>query len=215
MTRLVRAALKLENVFYEYRFGISTRGLYGFTPGDWSRAEHIYYGTVPFRGIFQILDSLALRQTDIVVDVGCGKGRVLCCAALYDVDQVIGVEDTKELCDVARSNLERIRQKRAPVEVIHGKAEDFDYSRGTVFYLFHPFGPNTLKSVVTLLGRELQRKLRSIRIVYVNPRHESVLEETDWLERYAHWSAGAPSSRFVTYAVSFWGLRPSSGGVVT
>jgi len=209
VTHLLQTALKIENVLYEYRLGISTRGLYAYTSRDWSHEEHIYYGTSPFRGIFQILDSLALKQSDVIVDLGCGKGRVLCCAALYDVERVFGIEDTDELCRVARSNLRRLRQRRSPAMVIHGKAEDFDYTQGTVFYMFHPFGPNTLRAVVSHIGRALQQRLRLIRIVYVNPKHDSVLEEVDWLERYAQWPAGDPSSRFVTYPVSFWRLHGS------
>jgi predicted RNA methylase len=214
MTHLLQTALKVENVLYEYRLGISTRGLFAFASRDWSREEHIYYGTSPFRGIFQILDSLVLTGTDVVVDLGCGKGRVLCCAALYDVQQVIGVEDTEELCHVARNNLRRLRRKRTQAMVVHGKAEDFDYTQGTVFYMFHPFGPSTLRAVVAHMSQALQHRFRSIRIVYVNPKHDSVLEEADWLERYAQWPAGTPASRFVTYPVSFWRLQQGAGSRV-
>jgi predicted RNA methylase len=214
VTDLLQTALKVENILYEYRLGISTRGLYAFTSRDWTREEHIYYGTSPFRGIFQILDSLGLRRADVVVDLGCGKGRVLCCAALYDLEQVIGVEDTEELCQVARANLRRLRRKRTPAVVISGKAEEFDYARGTVFYMFHPFGPNTLRAVLARLGHALEQRLRSIRIVYVNPKHDCVLEEVGWLERYAQWPARAPQSRFVTYPVSFWRLRTARAAEV-
>jgi SAM-dependent methyltransferase len=185
MTDLLRAALRLENAFYEYRLGISTHGLYGYARRDWNGEEHLYYGTLSYRGLFQIFDWLALNRSDVVIDLGCGKGRVLCCASLYDVEQVIGVEDTSELCDVARNNLQRIRGRRASAMVIHGKAEDFDYVRGTVFYLYNPFGPNTLKTVVSQIGEGLRQNPRSIRVVYVNPRHDAVLEATAWLERYA------------------------------
>ncbi len=207
MAHLLKAALKIENAFHEYRMGISTRGLYGFAPGDWSHEEHIYYGTVPFRGIFRILDFLDLKNTDVVVDLGCGKGRVLCCAAMYSVQQVIGVDDTRDLCDVALNNLRRLSRKRAPAAVIHGKAEQFDYSLGTVFYLFHPFGPNTLRSVISRMSIGLRQIPRLARLAYVNPRHDSVLKDTGVLERYEHWAHQTPQSRFVCYPVSFWRFR--------
>jgi cyclopropane fatty-acyl-phospholipid synthase-like methyltransferase len=208
--RLFQAALTIENAFYEYRLGISTRGLCGFTPGDWSQREHIYYGTIPYRAIFRVLDSLALERSDVVVDLGCGKGRVLCCASLYDVGQVIGVEVGEELCEAAERNLRRMRRKRAPSAIIHGKAEEFDFARGTVFYMFHPFGPNTLKAALHQLSRGVREKPRPVRIVYVNPKHDAVLEETGWLERHAYWPARATGLRPVCYPVSFWRLRPSA-----
>jgi precorrin-6B methylase 2 len=199
--------LRVENALYERRLRVSTRGLYGFTSGDWIGREHIYYGTVPYRGILRIMDALALGRSDVVVDLGCGKGRVLCCALLYDVTQVFGIEDTKELCEIARNNLRRMRGKRAPAKVINGKAEDFDYSQGTVFYMFHPFGSSTLSTVLSAIDRSLQDAWRFIRIVYVNPVHDSVFEATGRFERYEHWSAVGPSSRSVGYAVSFWRCR--------
>jgi len=213
VTHLLQTALRVENALYEYRLGISTRGLFGFASRDWTREEHIYYGTSPFRGIFQILDWLVLAGSDVIVDLGCGKGRVLCCAAIYDIKQVVGVEDVEELCHIARNNLQRLRRKRTPAMVIHGKAEDFDYTQGTVFYMFHPFGPNTLREVLTRIGQGLQQRFRLIRIVYVNPKHDSVLEEVEWLERYAQWPAGTPASRFVTFPVSFWRLRGAGSRV--
>src|SRR5262252_1290763 len=105
---LARTILSIENAFYEYRFGISTHGLHGFTPGDWSQSEHIYYGTMPYRWIFPVLDALRLGPSDVFVDLGCGKGRVVCCASLYSCARVIGVDDTQEMCTMAQTNLRQM-----------------------------------------------------------------------------------------------------------
>lgn len=211
VARLLHPTLTLENAFYEYYLGVSTRGLHGFTPGDWSQAERLYYQTIPYRMIFRILDWLALERSDVVVDLGCGKGRVLCCASLYELGQVIGVDVREELCETAERNLRRMRRKRAPSTIIRGKAEEFDYTRGTVFYMFHPFGPNTLKTVLLQLNRGVHENPRRVRIVYVNPRHDAVLEGTDWLVRDERWSSGIGPSRCVVYPVSFWSLRSFAG----
>jgi predicted RNA methylase len=207
MTSVFHPLLTLENALYERRLKVSTRGLYGFRPGDWSQKEHLYYVTIPYRGILRILDALSLSSSDVVVDLGCGKGRVVCCASLSAVARVIGVEDAKELCEIAQNNVRGMRGKRAPATVIHGKAEDFDYSQGTVFYMFHPFGASTLRSVLTAIHNNIQHGRRFIRIVYVNPRHDSVLEAASWLERYEHWPAAETRSRSVGHAVSFWRCR--------
>lgn len=201
---LARFVFTLENLFHEYRLGISTHGTYGFTPGDWSRREHIYYGTVSYRGIFRILDAISLCPSDVFVDLGAGKGRVVCCCSLRYVAQVIGVDDTRELCDVAEDNLLRMRGRRSVAKIVHLKAEEFDYSMGTVFYMFHPFGPKTLKMVMARIKQGLHQHPRNIRIVYVNPKHDAVLEATDWVERYQQWPAESVSSNLVGYQVSFW-----------
>ena len=153
-------ALTAQNAFYEGWFRVSTRGTYGFAPGDWSRRERIYYGTLPYRDIFCIIDSLALNRSDVLVDLGCGKGRVVCCASLYNLSQAIGVEVVSELCEIATDNLRRMRRKRARSEIINIGATEFDYTVGTVFYLFHPFGPNTMRSVLLRLGSGLRERQR-------------------------------------------------------
>lgn len=208
MPLLLHTLLRLENILYEYRFGISTRGVHGFTPGDWSKKEHTYYATIPYRAVFRILDSLALGRSDVIVDLGCGKGRVLCCALLYDVARVMGVEDTKELAGIARHNLNRMGANPERSTVVSGGAEDFDYSQGTVFYMLHPFGPRTLETVLSCIHSCVSLIPRQVRIVYVNPKHDSVLEAAGWLERYQRWSPGG----CVRYPVSFWSSRFTTGG---
>ena len=197
---MLKTMLRLENAFHECRLGVSTRGVSGFGPGDWSKKEHTYYLTVSYRGIFHILDSLHLRSSDAVVDLGCGKGRVVCCALQYGVE-AIGVEDVEPLCLAAQTNLRQMRLKtKARGTIIHGKAEEFDYSRGTVFYMFHPFGPNTLRVVLSRINDSIQNTQREVKIIYVNPKHDLILERESWLGRYEWW----PPSRCIGYPVSFW-----------
>lgn len=206
MKRLPRIAVMLENAFYECRFGVSTSGTYGYAAGDWSRREQIYYGTLSYRTIFCIIESLALKESDVLVDLGCGKGRVVCCAALYNLSSVIGVEVTEELCVTAERNLNQVLQKQAQATIIHGRAEEFDYTLGTVFYMFHPFGPNTMRAVLTQLRSGLRKRPRFVRIVYVNPKHDGVIEEVNWLERYERWPLQS-SQCALEHPVSFWRVR--------
>lgn len=209
VSRLVYAALRLESALYEYRLGITTRGLYNWNPDDWNRREHIYYGSTFYRRIFRILDALCLGASDTVVDLGCGKGRVACCASLYPVREVIGVEDVPELCTIAEKNLLRLRGKRTQARILHGRAEEFEYTKGTVIYMFHPFGPNTLTAVLSQIDKGLRANPRTIRIVYVNPVHEYVLKEAKWLELYDRWPAVRLLQDEIMHPVSFW--RPRDG----
>jgi cyclopropane fatty-acyl-phospholipid synthase-like methyltransferase len=186
-------------MIWELRLNISTRGL---TEGDPKKPEHIHYGTISYHGIFAILRSLALANDDVVVDLGCGKGRVLCCAAQSKVRMVIGIEYDRALFETAKKNAEHLRGKRSPIHVTYTSAQDVDYTVGTIFYLFHPFGPGILKQVLQKIKEGREKQPRAIRIVYVNPVHEKLMEDCGWLERYAVWE----TSRFpsVEHPVSFW-----------
>src|SRR5690348_10833891 len=82
-----QAPTRLGNIWWERRLGIETRGVV-----PTRHADSVHYATMGYSSIWSILDQLELRRSDVFIDIGSGKGRVLCCAAQYVVDQVIGVE---------------------------------------------------------------------------------------------------------------------------
>ena len=193
---------RMENMFWEYRLGITTRGLAGVHSAD---DEHIHYGTVPYRNINTILDHLQLGHNDVFVDIGCGKGRVLCCASLRSIERLIGIECSSPLSAIALRNAETLRLTHSPITVLTMEAQDFDYTTGTVYYLFHPFGPDTLKKVLKQLQLGVKRVPRPVRLVYVNPVYDKVLRECSWLVETERWNAGEPRSP--VHIVSWWQFK--------
>jgi precorrin-6B methylase 2 len=186
-------------MFWEYRLGITTRGLAGIQISD---EEHVHYGTIPYRTIGIILDHLHLTKNDVFVDLGCGKGRVLCSASLHSIEQAIGIECSPLLAEIALRNVKGLRLHHQPIAVLTMEAQDFDYTRGTVYYLFHPFGPETLSLVLEKLQAGLKRVPRQVRIVYVNPVHDTILQQCPWLIETERWNAGEPRSP--VHMVSWW-----------
>jgi hypothetical protein len=201
MTDLVgRVVRKAENLFWERRLGISTRGYFAA-----SAPQNASYGTTSFSVVFALLDALRLTEEDVFVDLGCGMGRVVCCAALRSLRGVIGVEYEGALAEIARQNAARLRGRRSPLTIVHGGAEDFDYSRGTIFYLYNPFGAEILGQVMTRLEKSLAHRSRPFRIVYMKPVCESLMLDLAWLEPYDRWEAG--SRRNLEHPVIFFGSR--------
>jgi predicted RNA methylase len=174
--------------------------------------EHVSYGTIPYRLIFMVLDRLGLGPQDVFVDLGCGRGRVLCCAARYQVREVIGVEDTAELVKSAEANLRGMRGARTTRRrVICAKVQDFDYVGVTAIFMFHPFGPRTLGQVLSRLKSSLMYgpPTQKFRLAYVHPVYESVIAELGWLERLDYWPPERLPER--KRSVSFWGPKTSIG----
>lgn len=194
---------KAANTFWELSLGVCTRRFQEDAP--WITTEHVEYRPTSYPLIFRILDFLQLTPSDVVVDLGCGKGRVVCCAARYRVAEVIGVDDLSIFTDRAEANAAVMRGRRSKVSIVKCKAEHFDYARGTVLYLNNPFGPETLNAVLKRL--ELARKT-SRRLAYFNPVHEAILGEQGWMERYALWPAS--SRRGIQHPVSFWRTKTDS-----
>jgi precorrin-6B methylase 2 len=191
-----RLLTRASNLWWEFTLGISTRGIVAV-----EHADSVHYGTMGYPTIRSILDHLALAASDVFVDIGSGKGRVLCCAALYGVKHVYGVDVSKQLCQVARTNAMKMRRRRAPISVAASPAGDFDYSDATVLFLFDPFGARTLEPLLDKVGREARG---SVRIAYANPTHDHVFERQAWLERTAHWDADEMG---IEHPVSFYRSR--------
>jgi predicted RNA methylase len=202
---LGRLRLKTEELYWERRLGIETSGDHS---GPLTTDEHVFYSTCPFRAIFRILESLELGPSDTLLDLGCGKGRVLCCASLYNLKQVIGIDDDEALTVVARQNIARTRGWKTSAIVIHKRGEQFDFDGANVFYMFNPFGAATIRVILSKLQSSLVRYRREVRIVYVNPVHEVVFRDFHWLRQYRYW----PGSRHLAmpHAVSFSRYQPGT-----
>jgi SAM-dependent methyltransferase len=187
------ASTRLSNLWWERRLRISTGGVIPVSHGD----SH-HYATMNYTSIWSVLDHLDLGPSDVFVDVGCGKGRVLCCAARRPVGRVVGVDLSEPFCELARENARGMRGRRAPIFVETAFADEFDYSDATALFLFDPFGPATLGALLEKIGRELRG---SLRIAYANPTHESVFQRQSWLELSDRWSKATSD---IEHSVSFY-----------
>ena len=192
--RVAQARTRLNNAYWEKRLGISTRGTVQVDHFDSAR-----YATLSYSLIWRILDHLALGPSDTFVDIGSGKGRVLCCAARYRVGQVLGVDLSEPFCAAARENARRMRGRKAPISVQTSTADDFDYSSASVLFFFNPFGEATMVPLLAKIGREVTRE---VRVAYAEPTHDDVFRRQTWLEQTEHWDAAEGHG-----AVSFYQSR--------
>ena len=183
---------------WECRLGVHTRGV----SIDRTNPDSCGYSTLSYHSIIAILRRLNMTSADVFVDVGCGKGRVLCCASRFKVQKVIGVEFRSDLCKIAQENAEKVRGRKSTITVVNMPAEDFDFGLGTVYYLFNPFGASTLKKVLAGMKKSLWEHPRRCRIIYANPVNEALLSQADWLWMYDKWQAGKQFN--VEHDITFW-----------
>jgi len=131
----------------------------------------------------KLFAALPLQPDDSFMDIGCGRGRVLCLAALQPIARVSGVEIVQHHAEAAQRNLARLRGRKAQAfGVMAGSATDFDCSGGTVFYMYNPFGGDLFASVVGRIGDSIRRGQRPAQVVYVNPVCRDVLDHSAWLQ---------------------------------
>lgn len=177
----------IEEHFTDKKLGIETSGFTSFIniPSAFALGENrdgTVYQPTEYKKLKQCFDYLQLQKHDVLIDLGSGKGRTLFYAAQHDLKKVIGIEFKKELVLAARKNLQKLKGKHCPVTIIEGDVSTADLDEGTIFFLFNPFGPATLTSVLDRIKESLDVNLRKIRILYINSVHIDLFRKQDWLE---------------------------------
>jgi hypothetical protein len=108
------------------------------------------------------------------------------------------VELVPELSEIARQNAKRMRFRKAQIEVRCDDCATTDLGDGTVYLLFNPFGPRTLRAVLNNIALSLEKNMRPVRIAYSRPLEEAELAATGWLSKATEFST------FFGNRVSFW-----------
>lgn len=144
----------------------------------------VHYYELP--RIFNADNQLEITRSDVLVDIGCGKGRVINWWLSRGLEnRIVGLEIEE---DLASSAAERLR--RYPnVEIIAGNAIENLPADATLLWLFNPF---TAGPPGRALMEELSKRLRtsyegasSLRLVLYRPRHIDVFEnDQSWDVRF-------------------------------
>lgn len=206
--RLARSAQSVWETLNERFLNISTtdRSRWNGTAGWWrgpaiEKARHQdnrAYATPDYYYIYKIIRHLNPGEQDVFYDIGSGKGRILCVMSRRKVNKCVGIEILDDLVLIARANAQVVRGRRSPIEIKCEDAAEADMTDGTIFFLFNPFGPDTLKDVLDNIGRSLTRNPRSLKIVYYNSLYYKVVESYSWLRPY-YWFRTFPGLKVMFY----------------
>lgn len=155
--------------------GLDTQSMGPAPEGDDQASRYVASG---WRFLPRILLPGEIRPDDVLLDVGCGKGRVLIVAAeRYRFHRVLGVECSADLAAVARSNL--ARRGLTEVEVVVADARTWPVPDDvTVAYLCHPFKEAATRQFIDRLGESMARRPRRVRLILAGvPSYPHVLLE--------------------------------------
>src|SRR4051794_33182105 len=117
-----------------------------------NKAHAVQYQATKFRAFRAMLLRLNLPRDGVFIDFGSGKGRGLLMAGQHGFGKVIGVEFSKELCAVARANLDRFKflnMPRTNFEVVESDVTRFPIvPEANIFYFYNPFNEVVLRQVL-------------------------------------------------------------------
>jgi predicted RNA methylase len=116
------------------------------------------------------------------IDFGSGKGKVLLVAALFPFQEVIGIEFSRELHEIALSNIARLPSdltRTGNVRSINCEASAFELpDSNLVCYFNNPFGPPIIVKVLERLVEHHRDNGHQIIVIYVDPQHRDFFENS-------------------------------------
>ncbi|MBQ8527474.1 MAG: class I SAM-dependent methyltransferase [Lachnospiraceae bacterium] len=165
------------------------------TPGrdDSNSDQYRYpYEPTPYSVLERLANSGFIRKGDVVLDYGCGKGRVDFFLSYHTKANTIGIEYDERIYKSALEN-QKIAVSRTKTEFVLAKAEEYEVpSEVNRYYFFNPFSVELLRKVMARIIESYYEKPREMFLFFYYPSEEyiSYLMTVDELEFYDEIACG-------------------------
>lgn len=123
-----------------------------------------------------------ITNDDAIMDVGCGKGRMVYFFTKFPFGAVGGLEYSEDVFNTAKRNIEKLKglnigsESRGGICLVNGDAKYFrDYDRYNYIYLFNPFHGDIFEGFVNGLKESIKKRRRVVKIIYFNPIDRDIL----------------------------------------
>lgn len=154
------------------------------SPADLGFEKERGYSYEPSYSISKIISYLEVSDQDSVIDFGCGKGWAMYQLAQLPFGRVDGLELSKELIDIAKSNMKKLFPTDERFSFFHCDVLDFkDLDNYNYVYMFNPFpGMVFNRMMKEVIMESLSRKPREFTIIYHNPQFAKLIEQEEIFE---------------------------------
>ena len=137
-----------------------------------------HYEATPVNDGERLLDASPLApERSTFVDVGSGMGRMVLLASLRPFRQIVGVEISPALHEIARANRQCFREadvRCKDIRLVRADAAGFTFPRGDlVVYLYNPFRAEVLEPVLDALQSGPRRE---VVVLYHTPLERESIE---------------------------------------
>ena len=140
------------------------------------------YVSCPKSFLKDIFSRLSIDSQSSFLDVGCGKGFVLVCAAKMPFGKIEGIDIVSEFVEVAQKNLS-ILHLDDRIRVTVGDATLFDrYGEFDHIFLYNPFPAEIMSGFIHRLLESLDKSPRGLTVIYANPVCHSLFMEVGRFE---------------------------------
>lgn len=133
------------------------------------------YEPTPYEVLEELFSHYMPTERDVIVDYGCGLGRlnfyIEKCFSLVST----GVECSEIYFQRAIENQKHYSGKKDNITFVHCAAEDYVVSaRETVFYFFNPFSVDIFRRVINRILLSWQEAPRTLTLILYYPEDETI-----------------------------------------
>jgi SAM-dependent methyltransferase len=175
------AHYRLTVRWMEWRIGIETESIMSTSELGFTNPDFRFYAPTDYRNIGRALQLLDISGSDVLLDMGCGLGRVVLFAAkYYSFRKIIGIDISHHLVAIAQENRARaIRHLSCKeVDIIAADATQYEIPDDvTVIYFANPFAGDALAKVFAAIHASVTRQPRPVRLLCIYPLRSSFAEQ--------------------------------------
>jgi predicted RNA methylase len=187
--RCNRTLVRAHDLEFDQEWGVDTSGFLVPDKSEVVGSNWIYgtrYQGCDATALHELLSDLSIQyELFTFIDFGSGKGRAILTASRFPFRNVIGVEYSEHLNEIAKRNLSRFQKaakKAKLIDVMCADAAKFQIPEDPlVIFLYHPFGRSVMEDVVNNVVTSFQRNPRRIIVLYSNARFVDVWKNTGFL----------------------------------
>ena len=150
------------------------------------------YEPTPYSVLERLSNSGLIRKRDVVLDYGCGKGRVDFFLSYQTKASTIGIEYDERIYQSALENQKTTVLKAKP-EFVLASAESYEVpTKVNRCYFFNPFSVEILRKVMARILESYYEQPREMLLFFYYPSEEyiSYLMTVDELEFYDEIACG-------------------------
>jgi ubiquinone/menaquinone biosynthesis C-methylase UbiE len=129
-----------------------------------------------------VFKSLRIPEGSVVVDLGSGKGGAVMTLSELPFAEIIGVEISPTLIDIAMHNVARLGLR--DIRFVQSDAADFtDFDRVTHIYMYNPFPCQVVARVMANIARSAGPDARDLTLIYRNPVCDATIQASGVFEK--------------------------------
>lgn len=150
-----------RDCIWDEKLNVSTQSV------DYSLEDDMNYGydPTPYIVLERLVQLDLLKEEDVVVDYGCGKGRISFFINSQVGCKVVGIDHSENLLEIANENLKSYGGSD-DIVFINAKAEEYMPDGANCLYFFNPFSSHIFQKVLKKIEESYETNPREILIFF-------------------------------------------------